>query len=438
MLDLELLRENPGLVKESLRRRGEDTSVVDEWRSLDERRRAAIGELDQLRRRQNEASKLIGQAKREGRDPWPLLAEMKEVSRKVRELEREVSEVEGRMHEILLILPNIPHGSVPDGEGEEDNVEVRRWGKPREFEFEPKPHWEIGRRLGLFDFEAAAKMSGTRFVVDKGWGAKLERALINFMLDLHTQEHGYIEVFPPLLCNSAAMTGTAHLPKFAKDLYKCERHDLYLIPTAEVPLTNLHMGEILSADDLPLYYTAYSACFREEAGAWGKETRGIIRQHQFNKVELMKFCEPEHSCEELEKLVNDAEEVLRRLNIPYRVMLCCLGELGFAAAKKYDIEAWFPGMGKFIEVSSCSNCTDFQARRNNTRYRPHPKAKPRYVHTMNGSGLAVGRTLAALLENYQQPEGSILVPEVLRPYLGGKEVITPEKKAGTKVEIRSG
>jgi len=305
-------------------------------------------------------------------------------------------------------------------------VEVRRWGEPRKFDFEPKPHWEIGTRLGILDFERAAKVAGARFTVYKGAGARLERALINFMLDVHTQEHGYTEIWPPFLANAASMTGTGQLPKFAEDMFRCEGTDLYMIPTAEVPVTNLHRDEILDGDQLPIYYVAYSPCFRAEAGAHGRDTRGLIRQHQFNKVELVKFVRPEDSYDELEKLVADAEDILRRLGLPYRVSMMCTADVGFAAAKKYDPEVWMPSYGRYVEISSCSNFEDFQARRANIRFRRHPKAKPEYVHTLNGSGLAVGRTLAAILENYQNEDGSVTIPEVLRPYMGGMTRIEPQ------------
>jgi len=325
-----------------------------------------------------------------------------------------------------LVIPNIPHESVPYGERDADNVEVRRWGEPRQFDFEPKAHWDIGTRLGILDFERAAKVAGARFTVYKGAGARLERALINFMLDVHTQEHGYTEIWPPFLANADSMTGTGQLPKFAEDMFRCEGTDLYMIPTAEVPVTNLHRDEILDGDQLPIYYVAYSACFRAEAGAHGRDTRGLIRQHQFNKVELVKFVRPEDSYDELEKLVADAEDILRRLGLPYRVSMMCTADVGFAAAKKYDPEVWMPSYGRYVEISSCSNFEDFQARRANIRFRRHPKAKPEYVHTLNGSGLAVGRTLAAILENYQNEDGSVTIPEALRPYMGGMTRIEPQ------------
>src|SRR5690606_13525945 len=344
----------------------------------------------------------------------------------IKALEDEVRDVDARLRDLLLSIPNIPHESVPYGESEADNVEVRRWGTPREFSFEPKPHWEIGAKLGILDFERAAKIAGSRFVVYKGLGARLERALINFMIDVHVNEHGYTEIWPPYLVNAASMIGTGQLPKFAEDMFKVDGDDYYLIPTAEVPVTNLHRDEILSADELPKYYVAYSACFRAEAGSHGRDTRGLIRQHQFDKVELVKFVRPETSYEELEKLVADAEDILRRLGLPYRVTMMCTADVGFAAAKKYDPEVWMPSYGRYVEISSCSNFEDFQARRANIRYRPAPKAKPEYVHTLIGSGLALCRTLAAILENYQNEDGSVTIPEALRPYMGGLERIEPQ------------
>ncbi|HEY8498437.1 MAG TPA: serine--tRNA ligase, partial [Limnochordales bacterium] len=335
-------------------------------------------------------------------------------------------QLERRLEELLLSIPNLPHQSVPYGQSEADNVEVRRWGEPRRFGFEPRPHWEIGERLGILDFARGAKVAGTRFYVLRGWGARLERALINFMLDVHTREHGYEEVFPPFLVNRESMVGTAQLPKFADDMFKVEGMEYYLIPTAEVPVTNLLRDEVLDASQLPIKYVAYSACFRKEAGAAGRDTRGLIRVHQFNKVELVKFVLPETSYDELESLVEDATDILRRLELPYRVSQMCTADVGFAAAKKYDPEVWMPSYGRYVEISSCSNFEDFQARRANIRFRRQPGARPEYVHTLNGSGLAVGRTVAAILENYQNEDGTVTVPEVLRPYLGGVNRIPPE------------
>jgi len=428
LLDIKLIRERPDYVREAMRRRGE-SAPIDEVLELDARRRALVTEVEQLRSRRNEASEQVARLKREGgseEEASRLIEEMRIVGDKIKALEDEVRDVDARLRDLLLSIPNIPHESVPYGESEADNVEVRRWGTPREFSFEPKPHWEIGAKLGILDFERAAKIAGSRFVVYKGLGARLERALINFMIDVHVNEHGYTEIWPPYLVNAASMIGTGQLPKFAEDMFKVEGDDYYLIPTAEVPVTNLHRDEILSADELPKYYVAYSACFRAEAGSHGRDTRGLIRQHQFDKVELVKFVRPETSYEELEKLVADAEDILRRLGLPYRVTMMCTADVGFAAAKKYDPEVWMPSYGRYVEISSCSNFEDFQARRANIRYRPAPKAKPEYVHTLNGAGLAVGRTLAAILENYQNEDGSVTIPEALRPYMGGLERIEPQ------------
>lgn len=425
MHDPRLIREKPELFKSALSKRGMDSSIIDEFLAVDARRRELIQETQSLREKQNRTSDQISALKREKKEiPQELLSEMRRLSQDLKEKLAEQREIEERWKEILLSIPNLPHQSVPDGVSDEDNEEVRRWGEIPDFSFTPKPHWEIGSKLGLFDLEKAAKIAGSRFPLFKGWGARLVRALMTFMLDLHTKEHNYIEILPPLLANQTSCITSAHLPKFAEDLF-VTNEGFYLVPTAELPLANLHRDEILPAEILPLKYVAYTPCFREEAGSWGKETRGLIRQHQFDKVELFKFTTPETSYEELEKLVRDAEEVLIRLNIPYRVVNVCIGDLGFSAAKKYDIEAWFPGMGKFIEVSSCSNCTDFQARRGNIRYRETPDSPPRFVHTLNGSGLAIGRTLACLIENYQEEDGRIRVPDALRPYLDGITHIPP-------------
>ncbi|MCD6362943.1 MAG: serine--tRNA ligase [Synergistetes bacterium] len=426
MLDLRAIRRDPERVRTALRKRGY-SFPLDELLKKDEEWRNALSEVQALKEKRNEVSKKIAAMKAKGEDPTELLQEMKEVSRRIKELDKSVSTLESEIKNMLISIPNVPHESVPVGEDENDNVEVRRWGEPPKFDFEPKPHWDIGERLDILDFERGVKLAESRFTVLKGLGARLERALINFMLDLHTSEHGYKEIFPPFLVNSKAMFGTGQLPKFEQELYKCRDDDLYLVPTAEVPLTNLFMDEILPPGSLPIYVTAYTACFRREAGSYGKDIRGIIRQHQFNKVELVKFSEPESSYDELEKMVRDAEEVLRRLNLPYRVVLLCTGDMGFTSAKTYDIEVWMAGQGRYREISSCSNCEDFQARRANIRYRPSPGEKPRYVHTLNGSGVAVGRTLAAILENYQQEDGSVLIPEALVSYMGGIRVIPPSK-----------
>lgn len=425
VLDIKLLRDNPELVDRGLKRRGL-VAPLDHFLELDARRRSLLTEVERLKHKRNVVSEEIGKLKKEGKEPVELIAEMREVSQRIKALDEEIRTVEEELDKELLTLPNLPHSSVPDGSGPEDNVVVRTWGEKTNFSFTPRPHWEIGEELGIIDFERGSKVAGARFVFYRGAGARLERALINFMLDLHIEKHGYTEIFPPFLVNSQTMIGTGQLPKFAEDMFHVTGTDYYLIPTAEVPVTNLYRDEILDGDLLPIYHVAYSACFRAEAGAAGRETRGLIRQHQFNKVELVKFTRPEDSYEELEKMTRDAEEVLRLLGLPYRVVVLCAGDLGFSAAKTYDIEVWFPAAGTYREISSCSNCEDFQARRANIRFRPSPKEKPRYVHTLNGSGVAVGRTLAAILENYQQEDGTVVIPPVLRPYMGGQEVITKE------------
>ncbi|QID32984.1 serine--tRNA ligase [Pampinifervens florentissimum] len=424
MLDIELLRKDPEWVKERLSTRDKAyAELVDRVLELDRERRAILKEIERLRAERNAKSKEIGKLKKEGKDTSELESEVKNLRESIEKYEVELFEVETKLREVMLSIPNLPHESVPVGEDESQNVEVRRWGKPRDFNFEPRPHWEIGERLGIIDFERAGKLSGSRFSVLLGWGAKLERALINFMLDLHSRK-GYKEVLPPHLVRPEILVGTGQLPKFEEELYRCERDDLYLIPTAEVPLTNLFRDEILSEDQLPIYMVSYTPCYRREAGSYGKDIRGLIRQHQFNKVELVKIVKPEHSYEELERLTADAEDILQALGLPYRVVLLCTGDMGFASAKTYDIEVWFPSQGRYREISSCSNCEDFQARRMNTRYRDS-QGKLHFVHTLNGSGLAVGRTLSAILENYQQEDGSVIVPPALRDYLG-VDVIKPE------------
>ncbi len=427
MLDIRLFREDPDMVRRALRNRNEDDSVVDRVLALDEQRRALIAEKERLQARRNELSRLVPKAAPDERPA--LIEESRGIGPRITELDREADQVEEALRQLMLRIPNIPDQSVPIGMDEGDNVVVRAWGEARHFDFEPLPHWDIGLRLGLIDFERATKVAAARFYVLTGLGARLERALTNFMLDLHINEHGYTEIFPPFLVNEASMVGTGQLPKFADDVYKVQGEDLYLIPTSEVPLANLHREEILSPDALPIYYTAYSACFRSEAGAAGRDVRGVIRVHQFNKVELVKYTTPETSFEELEKLTANAEEVLQRLGLHYRVVEHCTGDLGFSAAKSYDIEVWLPSQNTYREISSCSNCTDFQARRANIRYRPGPEERPRFVHTLNGSGLAVGRTWAAILENYQQEDGSVVIPGVLRPYMGGLEVMRPYREA---------
>ncbi|AVX31770.1 seryl-tRNA synthetase [Carboxydocella thermautotrophica] len=422
MLDIKFIRQNPEIVEQALKNRGAAVSLQ-EFLQLDEQRRKLLVEVEQLKNQRNTTSEEIGRLKKQGQDATELMAAMKEVGNRIKELDEQVAQIEARLEEIVLTIPNVPHSSVPVGADSNDNPIVRRWGEPRQFDFEPKPHWEIGEALGILDFERGGKVTGTRFTFLKGAGARLERALINFMLDLHTREHGYVEVFPPFLANSKSMTGTGQLPKFAEDMFAVSGTDYYLIPTAEVPVTNLYREEILDSSQLPIYHCAYSACFRAEAGAHGRDTRGLIRQHQFNKVELVKFTKPEDSYEELEKLVNNAERVLQLLGLPYQVVVLCTGDLGFSSAKTYDLEVWLPSYNTYREISSCSNFEDFQARRAGIRFRRDAKAKPEYVHTLNGSGLAVGRTLAAILENYQQEDGSVVIPEVLRPYMGGLEVI---------------
>lgn len=420
MFDIKLIRENPDAVRAALATRGAnvDISTVLE---ADAERRKLIHAMEQLRAEQNKASGEIAQKKRAGEDAGELLAAMKEISEKTKEMDEGVRAVDERMNEFLLTIPNLPHESVPAGKDETDNRLERQWGTPRVFSFAPKDHVEIGEGLGILDFERATKIARARFSLLKGAGARLERALINFMLDVHTREHGYTEVLAPFLVNSDSMRGTGQLPKFAADLFKIEEADLWLIPTAEVPVTNIHRDEILGAGELPKHYTAYTPCFRSEAGSYGKDTRGMIRQHQFNKVEMVKFTRPEDSWDELEKLTNNAEAILQALGLPYRVMTLCTGDLGFSAAKTYDLEVWLPGQSAYREISSCSNFTDYQARRANIRFKRDKK--PEFVHTINGSGLAVGRTLVAVLENYQQADGSVIVPEVLRGYMGGLERI---------------
>jgi seryl-tRNA synthetase len=426
MLDIKLLRANFAEVKEKLQHRGEDLTDLGKFEDLDQRRRDLIVEAEQLKSKRNEVSQQVAALKREKADADHLIVEMREVGDRIKVLDEELRSVEETLDLLLMSIPNIPHESVPIGESEDENVEIRKWGQVREFEFEAKPHWDVADHLGILDFERAGKVTGSRFVFYKGLGARLERALMNFMLDLHVDEHGYKEILPPYMVNRASMTGTGQLPKFEEDAFLIESEDYFLIPTAEVPVTNLHRDEILSGDDLPIRFAAYSACFRSEAGSAGRDTRGLIRQHQFNKVELVKFVKPEDSYEELEKLTSDAERVLQLLELPYRVLRMCTGDLGFTAAKKYDIEVWIPSYGTYREISSCSNFEAFQARRANIRFRRDPKAKPEHVHTLNGSGLAIGRTVAAILENYQQADGSVVIPNVLRPYMGNKEVIAPE------------
>lgn len=426
MLEAKYIREHFDEVRERIGLRG-GTVDFERFVSIDSERRKAIQEWESLRALQKRVSDEVSQKKRKGEDASDLITEMKKVSIELKALDGVVEEKEEVLQEFLLTVPNLPHLSVPDGKDSSDNVEVRRWGEIPSFGFEPKPHWDLGEELGILDFKAGAKIAGARFTLYWDLGAKLERALINFMLDLHTREHGYREVLPPFMVNRATMTGTGQLPKFEEELFKVEGTDYFLIPTAEVPVTNIHQNEVLEEQALPLYYTAYTPCFRKEAGSYGKDTRGLIRQHQFNKVELVKFAKPETSYDELEKLLDNAEEVLRRLKLPYRVVNLCAGDLGFSASKTYDIEVWLPGQNTFKEISSCSNFEDFQARRAKIRYRLSGKSKTEYVHTLNGSGLAVGRTLVAILENYQQADGSVIIPEVLRHYMYGVDRIEKRK-----------
>ncbi|WP_409296385.1 serine--tRNA ligase [Peribacillus sp. SCS-26] len=425
MLDIKYLRANFEQVKEKLKFRGEDLTDFDKFEELDKRRRHLIVEAEELKSKRNDVSQQVAALKREKKDADSLIAEMREVGDKIKVLDQELREVEAVLEKLLLSIPNIPHESVPVGDSEDDNVEIRTWGTLPAFDFEAKPHWDLADELHIVDFERAGKVTGSRFVFYKGLGARLERALASFMLDLHTEEHGYEEIMPPFIVNRASMTGTGQLPKFEEDAFRIESEDYFLIPTSEVPVTNMHRDEILNGEELPLYYAAYSANFRSEAGSAGRDTRGLIRQHQFNKVELVKFVKPEDSYEELEKLTANAEKVLQLLNLPYRVLSMCTADLGFTAAKKYDIEVWLPSYETYREISSCSNFESFQARRANIRFRREAKGKPEHVHTLNGSGLAVGRTVAAILENYQQADGSVVIPEVLRPYMGGKDVIRP-------------
>lgn len=426
MLDIKYVRQNPDKVREALENR-RATADLDKFLKLDEERRNLLFEVEKLKSERNKTSEEIAKKKKAGEAVDQIIARMKEVSQKIKEMDEQINQVEAELENILLTIPNIPDDSVPIGQSDEDNVEVRRWQEPTKFDFTPKPHWEIGVDLDILDFERAAKITGSRFTVYKGGGARLERALVNFMLDLHVEKHGYKEIFPPFIVNRDSMTGTGQLPKFEEDAFKLfNNQDYFLIPTAEVPVTNLHRNEILSKEDLPIYYVAYSGCFRAEAGSAGRDTRGLIRQHQFNKVELVKFTDAESSMEELEKLTADAEEVLKLLGLPYRVVILCTGDLGFSSAITYDIEVWMPSYNRYVEISSCSNFKDFQARRAKIQYRPEKGARATYVHTLNGSGLAVGRTTAAILENYQQADGSVVIPEVLRDYMGGMTKISPK------------
>ncbi|OQX24468.1 MAG: serine--tRNA ligase [Desulfobacteraceae bacterium IS3] len=426
MLDIKFVRQNLEQVQKALGTRS-NAAQLETFIEWDNRRRTILIEAENLKHRRNVVSEEIAALKKKGQDAENLVSEMREVSSKIKEMDKELSEIEAKANDILMVIPNIPHASVPVGKDEKDNPEVKRSGEPRKFDFDIKAHWDIGEALGILDLERATKITGARFPLYMGLGARLERALINFMLDTHTGENGYKEVLPPFIVNRDTMTGTGQLPKFEEDLFKLEKWDYYLVPTAEVPLTNIHKGEILEEEKLPLYFTAYTPCFRSEAGSYGKDTRGLIRQHQFNKVEMVKLTTPETSYEELEKMVENATGILDRLELPYRVITLCTGDMGFSAAKTYDIEVWIPAQNTYREISSCSNCEDFQARRANIRFKRKGKKGTEFVHTLNGSGLAVGRTFLAMLENYQQADGSVMIPTVLRPYMGGLERIAASK-----------
>lgn len=426
MLDIKRLREDFDGVKAGVERRRKGDFGLDKVKELDVKRRSILAEAESLKNKQNTASREVPKLKKEGKDTTELFKEMKELSNRIKELNAEVADIEEELKEALLGVPNVPCKDVQEGDDDSDNVEIRKVGEPRAFDFEARAHWDVGEGLDILDFERAAKLSGARFTVYKGMGARLERALINFMLDLHTEEQGYTEILPPFMVGREAMTGTGQLPKFEEDMYNVPAGDLFLIPTAEVPVTNLRAQEIIGAEELPIYYTAYTPCFRKEAGSAGRDTRGLIRQHQFNKVEMVKFTTPETSYDELESLTNDAEEILKRLEIPYRVVRLSTGDLGFSSAMTYDVEVWMPSYGRYVEISSCSNFEDFQARRAGIRFRRDKDSKPEFVHTLNGSGLAVGRTVAAILENYQNEDGSVSIPEALRPYMGGRSKIEKE------------
>ena len=424
MLDIKYLRQNIDFVRKKMLERGQDINL-NAFASLDAKRRDILQEVESLRNERNTASKEIGERKKKKEDASELIARMSEVSDRIKDMDESLKIIEEDLHNIIMVIPNMPHESITYGTSSEDNPVIRVWGEKLQFDFTPKPHWEIGEDLNILDFARGAKITGARFTLYRGLGAMLERAIINLMLDLHTSEHGYTEVLTPFMVNSQSMTGTGQLPKFAEDLFKIENFDYYLIPTAEVPVTNIHRDEILNERDLPVYYVAYSPCFRSEAGSYGKDTRGLIRQHQFNKVELVKFTQPETSYDELEKLTLNAEEILKRLAIHFRTVSLCTGDLGFSSAKTYDIEVWLPGQDTYREISSCSNFGDFQARRASIRFRREVSGKVEFVHTLNGSGLAVGRTVVAVLENYQQADGSVIIPDALRPYVKGIDRILP-------------
>ena len=425
MLDIKVIRTETERVKKAMARRKENVDI-DAVIALDEKRRGLLYEAESLKAKQNEESKKIAVLKKEGKDASGIFAELKELSDRIKELDGQIRDAEDELYKMLLSIPNIPNDTVPDGNSDEDNVEIRRWGEPTKFDFEPKAHWDLGESLNILDFQAAAKITGARFTVYRGMVARLERAIISYFLDTHTEKNGYTEILPPYMVHRNSMVGTGQLPKFEEDAFKVTGTEYFLIPTAEVPVTNLYRESILDGASLPIKHVAYSACFRAEAGSAGRDTRGLIRQHQFNKVELVKFTRPEDSYDELEKLTHDAESVLQGLGLPYRVVKICIGDLGFTPTMKYDIEVWMPSYGRYVEISSCSNFEDYQARRAGIRFKDGVKSKAQFVHTLNGSGVAVGRTVAAIMENYQQGDGSIIIPEVLRPYMGGKEKISPE------------
>lgn len=421
MLDIRAIRSNPEEIIRKLKRRGQEFRI-DEVLKLDEQRRQVIYEVEELKGRKNKVSEEVAKLKKAKQDAEAMVLEMREVSEKIKEMDERVRKLDEDITGILLTIPNTPYDGIPDGSSDADNEEIRKYGEPTKFEYEPKAHWDIGVDLNILDFETAGKVTGARFTFYRGLGAKLERALVNFMLDTHT-ENGYTEIFPPFMVHRRSMIGTGQLPKFEEDAFKVQNTEYFLVPTAEVPVTNMYREQILDGSMLPIKHTAYTACFRAEAGSAGRDTRGLIRQHQFNKVELVKFANPDNSYEELEKLTEDAERILKLLKLPYRVVCLCAGDIGFSSAKTYDLEVWMPSYGRYVEISSCSNFEDFQARRADIKFRPEPKEKPRLVHTLNGSGLAVGRSVAAILENYQQEDGSVVIPEVLRPYIGGLDRI---------------
>lgn len=421
MLDIRAIRSNPEEIKRKLRRRGQEFRI-DDILKLDEERRQVIFEVEELKSKKNKVSEEVAKLKKAKQDAEAMVLEMREVSEKIKEMDDRVKALDEEITGILMTIPNTPYDGIPDGNSEADNLEIRKYGEPTKFEYDPKAHWDIGVDLNILDFETAGKVTGARFTFYKGLGAKLERALINFMLDTHS-EKGYTEIFPPFMVHRRSMMGTGQLPKFEEDAFKVQNTEYFLVPTAEVPITNMYREQILEGKMLPIKHTAYTACFRAEAGSAGRDTRGLIRQHQFNKVELVKFVDPEKSYEELEQLTEDAESILKLLKLPYRVVCLCASDLGFSSAKTYDIEVWMPSYGRYVEISSCSNFEDFQARRADIKFRPEVKEKPRFIHTLNGSGLAVGRTVAAILENFQQGDGSVVIPEALRPYMGGLDRI---------------